>query len=125
MSDIGPLGDEHLSVSIKDARLRSVTIEIDGTSRTFVDVDDAPDRTPLSAKQLVTLMTLCTSLELAREDRLEIAEMLLARPVTTFRHLSAYEAQRLIDALNGFHLVWTVRQQRGLTAPPQDGPEPS
>lgn len=47
---------------------------------------------------------------LERSERLEIAEMILRRDVTSFTQLDEAELQRVLDALEGFGLVAHVLQ---------------
>jgi hypothetical protein len=60
---------------------------------------------PMSGQQLRALMCMARQLELSNEDRTDLATVLLRREVTTWSTLTFKEAGRLLDALNGFHLV--------------------
>ena len=70
-----------------------------GSTPTFVDDQ------PMSASQLQALMCLARQMELSREDRTDLATFLLRRDVTTWSTLTFKEAGRLLDALNGYHLI--------------------
>jgi hypothetical protein len=59
----------------------------------------------MSGQQLRALMCMARQLELSNEDRTDLATVLLRREVTTWSTLTFKEAGRLLDALNGFHLV--------------------
>jgi len=94
--------------------VKAITIQVNGRNRHFVAAEDLPDRTLLSPLQLTGLMSACTALDLTRADRLELAQILLGRDVESFKYLTAYEAQRLADALNGYSYVWTIRNNKTL-----------
>lgn len=49
---------------------------------------------------------------LSRTERLEIAEMLLKRDVTSFDRLNETELRRLCDAFEGHWLVTVLHEQR-------------
>lgn len=51
---------------------------------------------------------------LDRQDRLELAEMILRRDVTSWKDLTEPELIRILDALEGFGLVTHLRTSRGL-----------
>jgi len=86
-----------------------VTLE-DGTSVVMVPAGRPPDRTPMSPAQLRMLHHLADWAQLDRSQRLELASMVLDRPISTWRYLSCWEAQRLIDHLQGYLLVNQVHQ---------------
>lgn len=50
---------------------------------------------------------------LSREERLELAEVILRRDVTTWRGLTLREAQRLMDAMEGFGYIAHLQIEQG------------
>jgi len=103
-----------MQIDIDNISVTSITMTIRGKPRTFVSLDDLPDRSVLSSAQLTSLMAACKALDLTRDDRIELAQILLGRDVISYRYLTAHEAQRLSDALSGFTYIWTIRNNRRL-----------
>lgn len=58
------------------------------------------------------LMALSNALGLDRQERLDLAGMLLSRDVTSYKQLVHYDAVRLVDAMVGFGLVSAVKDLR-------------
>lgn len=58
------------------------------------------------------LYALCAERDLTRDERHELAEMLLKRDVVSYASLTASEIDRLVDALNGYHYVLTLLELR-------------
>lgn len=57
-------------------------------------------------------MHYCTLYGLTRQDRLDLAEMLLRRDISTWKDLDDDDMTRLLDALEGFGLVSHLMQTR-------------
>ena len=57
-------------------------------------------------------MALCAENDLRREERIELAEMLLKRDVDSYKSLTEEEISRLVDALVGFELISTLLSLR-------------
>ena len=58
--------------------------------------------------------------ELDRDDRIALAENLLWRDVASWKDLDEDELTRLLDCLEGYYLVGSLRLQRtGRTLPPR------
>jgi hypothetical protein len=55
------------------------------------------------------LFQLCSEIGLDRDDRLELAEILLQRDVPTFTDLTDDEVGRLLDAVRGWQYVQHLR----------------
>lgn len=49
---------------------------------------------------------------LDRDERLEFAEILLKQDVESWNDLAPFDWQRIVDALDGWHLVDTLHMQR-------------
>lgn len=66
--------------------------------------------------QFKKLMLLCDEIfgtdEAAREDRLELAEYLLRRDVTTFNDLDPAQVCRMLDACEGYQLIEHLKSLR-------------
>jgi hypothetical protein len=105
----------------RQLQVPAVVIQIgEGELQTFVPANvPPPDRMPHSEQQHRRLFALATDLGLTREERLEIAEQLLGRDVQTFKHFTAYDASRVIDALAGAALCREVMDQRPAAGPRQ------
>ena len=58
---------------------------------------------------------------LTDEERCELAEMLLKRDISSWSELAGYDWARVIDALDGWHLVDTLHMQRSVQAPTEAG----
>lgn len=55
--------------------------------------------------------------EMTREDRLELAEILLRRDVRSWKDLDENQLVRLLDALEGFALINHIRISRNRSDP--------
>lgn len=68
-----------------------------------------------SDAQLRRLQTLASKCALSRDDRMELADVLLRRdqPVTTWNGLTLREAQTLSDALEGFAYIAHLQAEQG------------
>lgn len=62
--------------------------------------------------QFIALMAQATELKLTREERLEFAEYLLRRDVTSYANLTDEQVLRLLDGFNGHHLLNELLHQR-------------
>lgn len=49
-----------------------------------------------------------------RDERIELAQYLLRRDVTSFSQLEPHQVCRLLDAVEGYQLITELRRQRGL-----------
>lgn len=58
------------------------------------------------------MFALANNIGLDRGERLELAEMLLGRDVTSWKHLVHYDAVRLVDAMVGVGLVAVLKDVR-------------
>lgn len=85
--------------------IKQMVVEINGVRQVLQPVEDTPDRSPMSDRQRRALFAAADSIELSREERLGFAEQLLEREVQSWKYLSAHEASRLMDAINGYILV--------------------
>lgn len=65
---------------------------------------------------------LAKRLELTREDRVQLAEVLLWKDVASWKDLSDEDVQRLLDAFEGYALISHLRTQQ---EPPRRTAEPS
>lgn len=63
-------------------------------------------------KMLGKAMAWARTYDLDREDRLALAENLLWRDVNSWKDLTDEELVRLLDCLEGYHLIGTLRLQR-------------
>lgn len=63
-----------------------------------------PAREPQSNKR-VKAYTLAKELGLDRDDRIEMAKVLLWRDITSWKQLSDSQMERILDALEGYLLV--------------------
>jgi hypothetical protein len=85
----------------------------DQPTQTYVPADTSPpDCMPHDAQQHRYLFALVTELGLSREERLSLGEQIVGRDLSTFKHLTAYEADRLISALHGAQLYREIIRQR-------------
>lgn len=48
----------------------------------------------------------------AREERLQLAEYLLRRDITSFSQLEPHQVCRMLDALEGYQLISELKAQR-------------
>lgn len=55
---------------------------------------------------------LASEMRLTREERIDLAEMLLKRDVGSWTALDEDETRRLVDALQGFAYIHFLMQQR-------------
>lgn len=55
---------------------------------------------------------LCDEVGLDRDQRLELAEYLLRRDVTSWNHLDDDQIGRLLDALEGYQLISELKRQQ-------------
>lgn len=62
------------------------------------------------------LYLLATEIGLSREERVELSRYLLRRDITSWQTLSEEQVMRMLDALEGYHLVGTLLAQR----PPEE-----
>lgn len=69
--------------------------------------------------QLRKLYLLVAEIGLTREERIDLSCYLLRRDITSWKHLDNAQVLRLLDALEGWHLVEELLAQR----PPPDDPE--
>lgn len=58
------------------------------------------------------LWVLADELELTRDERMEITRALLWRDITSWKQLSEDQVNRLLDALEGAHLVLVTYRDR-------------
>jgi len=58
------------------------------------------------------LHSLCDQLTFTRDERIELAQYLLRRDITSYSQLSEEQVCRLLDALDGFHLVVQLLSMR-------------
>ena len=49
---------------------------------------------------------------LTREERMELASYILRRDITTWKSLTDEQRWRLLDAIEGYHLITTLLEQR-------------
>ena len=66
--------------------------------------------------QFRALMARADEIGLTRDERIELSCYLLRRDITTWKSLDNEQVLRLLDALEGFHLVVELLAQR----PPDD-----
>lgn len=57
-------------------------------------------------------MATAKEIGLTREERIELAEYLLRRDITTWSTLDDDQVSRLLDAFDGFHLIVEMLAQR-------------
>lgn len=66
----------------------------------------------MTTPQWRKLMKLASALEMTRDERLEFAEYLLRRDVTSWKSLTDAQVERLLDAFEGHHLLNELLAQR-------------
>ncbi|MGH9067754.1 MAG: hypothetical protein ACRD0J_09740 [Acidimicrobiales bacterium] len=99
-------------VRVGAVKVTSVAVEIDGEVQVFVTDPVAIRSMPMTDAQRRLVMSLCGQVGLGREERIELAEILLSRDVQTYKGLNRHDAGRLIDALNGHLFVRELLSQR-------------
>lgn len=62
--------------------------------------------------QFIALMARASELKLTRDERLELAEYLLRRDISSWKDLSDEQVLRLLDAFTGFELLLELIHQR-------------
>jgi hypothetical protein len=82
------------------------------------------DTDPKQVK-LTKAMIYARTYGLTRDDRLELAEILLRRDVASWKDLDENQLVRLLDALEGFALVNHLRTTRNRTDPSPPSSTPS
>lgn len=70
------------------------------------------DSDPPPAGLMRRVFALCNALGLERDERIELAEMLLGRDIDSYKRLVHYDAVRLVDAMVGFGLVSALKDLR-------------
>jgi hypothetical protein len=58
------------------------------------------------------LWVLAHEIGLNRDDRLELASMILRRDILSWKHLEPEQLHRMLDALEGFQLISELKRQR-------------
>lgn len=66
------------------------------------------------------LYLLATEIGLDREERVELARYLLRRDITSWQGLGEDQILRMLDALEGYHLVEMLFMQRPPKEPDED-----
>ena len=66
----------------------------------------------LAVRRRRKLFMACQALELTKEERIELACYLLRRDIQSYADLSDDQVGRLLDALEGHHLVSELLAQR-------------
>lgn len=74
--------------------------------------DDKVDNRELKRRKLWLWVD---TYQLTRQERLDLAQYLLRRDIETWKDLSELQVDRLLDALEGFHLVAEIIHSRPQT----------
>lgn len=80
----------------------------------FVDSARRDDGLP-TRNMLTSLIIKATQAGLTRDDRLEVAEVVLRRDVRSWKDLSNDDCRRLHDALDGFGYIAHLLIEKGMT----------
>lgn len=67
------------------------------------------------------LFLLCDEIGLTRDERIELAQYLLRRDITSFSELEPHQVCRLLDACEGHQLIEALKALRSPTHQPDDG----
>jgi len=100
----------------KTPKIVQMTVEMGGQRQVLVAKEDAPDQAPLSNGQRRSLFAMTDALQMDRMERLEFSEQLLQKDIGSWKYLTAHDASRLIDALNGYVYVSHILSEK----PPTD-----
>jgi hypothetical protein len=66
----------------------------------------------MTTPQWRKLMSLASALRMTRDERIEFAQFLLRRDITSWKQLNDEQVIRLLDAFEGHHLLNELLAQR-------------
>jgi hypothetical protein len=78
--------------------------------RVYSDAIDDEDR---RRTKLTKAMTYARRYELDRDDRLQLAQVLLWRDITSWKDLTEEQLTRILDCMEGYALINHLRWQKG------------
>ena len=77
-----------------------------------VDQESAEEAEPQSLRRR-KLFLVAKEIGLTRDERIELAQYLLRRDITSWKQLDEEQVLRLLDAIEGYSLIRQLEQLRG------------